>query len=115
MDTTKMTLAFLLGAAVSGALTYKVTGKTVEVVAEAAAPDALLDAATPQCAAEVRLRGPAPVCTKTGVSVLGNDREPTTGLWQCDGAIMGPREQACLSAAAAKLPLDAGEAEEIGP
>ena len=76
-------------------------------------PTALLTAATPECAVEVRRVGDNPVCTQDGETFLGDDQTATRNLWKCNGAIMGPREQACLTAAKARVPQEAIGEEAI--
>lgn len=98
MSITALNAALLLGTI------YVHNGEQKQVqLATPVESSAIYDALTVAEKAEID-KAPSKLCTKDGVSILGNDREPTTGLWKCGDAIMGPVMQVALDKAAAKVP-----------
>jgi hypothetical protein len=105
ISATKISLTSLaLGIAIVGGSIYYLDPGTDEMrpVEQVAPVDpfGLIENADPKCAAEIRLRGPLPVCSKTGATELHG--KWTTDLWECDGAIMKAEIQTCLDEAQAK-------------
>lgn len=65
-------------------------------------PNPIYDELPDWARAEVDL-APSNICRPDGVAALGNDSAPTTGLWECGGAIMPRRMQIALSEAAERV------------
>ena len=115
VSTSKIAMSTLaLGIAIGGGGLYLLDPATDELrpvvtaQPEISSNDVLADV-TPECWDEIKLVGADPQCNKDGATELRG--KWTTDLWQCNGAIMGAREQACLDVGKAKAEKRAKDAK----
>jgi len=101
MTSIKSLLAGLVaGAAIGGGGSMLLTDEP-EQSPRTYAANAILDHATPECVAEIRLAENGCEDLHWCVTTIGG--KDTEG-WCCSGAFMGPREQKCLGAAFDAVP-----------